>query len=475
MADEYFLEHVCYVVGIGEGAIQGGQVIYDLIEIGLKRGISILQWTDSRSYGLLKDIYDVIGWGGTNPPDDIRIPIENNTPWDYFVWGDNEPRTLWVREYLVLEESKKIQSTKFLADVQGYIDYCRSRGITDLKAIAYMSDIVNQYGPGWGTNWGGERYDPNLHNNLVDMHNFTDQEYGPRRKDAFEYLRDLPNFDSPPPVRLNFETDTFEPPAPPTPEPTGNQELPTPPLNRPSVQVEIQNAHGHAFVYPSGLEHHNAHYRIFKGVAGTLYINPVVVLPSDLDNEIVEEVIREVEEREVEQTTNRFEETVEEIPEPAPTAIDIVVNKARSYPLNTIPYSMSPPRDMVVSGDCSSYVDICFREVGVQIGGWTGAQYQVFKTAGCIIMEGGRDLIDAMTAQAKKGDVVLMSQDSPTYSSQGWSHVVLMTDYNEMLHQSSYDRVTQQYNIGPSLDHLDGYLYSIPSFSYICLARPIPN
>lgn len=477
MANEYYLEHAMYLIGIGEGSVQwsanGYVVMYDVVEKGEpNEGIGLMQWTWGRSFDILRDIYIALGnnWGGTTPPNDIKNAIENNQRWSSYKWWYGTASVTWVKQFLVLETAKEVQINKYRDEIQGYLDQMESQGITDLRARIFCADVTNQYGGGWGNVFGGARYNSN-HNSLDSAWNFTPTTYYNRRKYAYDYLKTA-DFSSPPPVHFPSASSV-----PSTPEADGNIAPQEPPKKQddPEIIEEAMKKQKVGMLYPNnnGTFYFNKAFKLTKKLQG-YELTPLVDL-KDLDLSILDKVVKEKEEEEQKRVEENAGNKIEEIETSGTTnaSIDKVVAKANSYTDHSVLYSMTGARDMITSGDCSCFVRICFDEVGISLGGYTGAQFQTCKNLGAVILHGGRDIIPQMVARAKKGDIVLMSTADPNFGAGGDSHVGVMID-NETLRHQAYRYPPDTWFYGPGNTNLNYYASNwLTMYYHWALCRPI--
>lgn len=153
-----------YVTLHGEGALYEDngviKIDYGLLEYGALHGIGILQWTFTRSFTLIRAMFEKNGWLGTTPPSEVKQLIEANKPWSDYFWSSNEEQT-WligttlkggttVRSggYIGRQENRTIQDSTSYTDLLSQYNLIRSMGVTNIKTIAFMSDIMNAYGTG---------------------------------------------------------------------------------------------------------------------------------------------------------------------------------------------------------------------------------------------------------------------------------------------------------------------------------------
>lgn len=151
--------------------------------------------------------------------------------------------------------------------------------------------------------------------------------------------------------------------------------------------------------------------------------------------------------------------------------INKVVKKAMSYTLDSVPYSMYGARDMVSSGDCSAFVRICFQAAGIDIGTYTGAQYEWAKRNGKIIVDGWSDSVEKICNSRKQGDYILMCKAAAgNFGGGGASHVVLVVNNTDIRHQTSYPN-----GRGPKQTNCNQYIRDLRDYNgYVrwCLVRP---
>lgn len=133
--------------------------------------------------------------------------------------------------------------------------------------------------------------------------------------------------------------------------------------------------------------------------------------------------------------------------------IQKVLDKANSFKLFSIPYNMSGSRDMVSSGDCSSFVRICFLNANVDIGTYTGAQYQYAKKNNLLVYDGYSNNINNLLENVKPGDYILMSNSNDNFGAGGGSHVMLVLTNDTIIHQSAYPNM-----MGPRKDNVVNYV-----------------
>lgn len=124
-------------------------------------------------------------------------------------------------------------------------------------------------------------------------------------------------------------------------------------------------------------------------------------------------------------------------PQDVSDKIKKVVEKAKSYPDNSLVYSMYGTRHPDNGeADCSSFVRHCYRTVIPDFPDVTGPQYTYAKNNGFIVVDGGYNKIDEIADKAKTGDYVLMNQSGGNYSAGGAEHVGLMINNTTLRHQS---------------------------------------
>ena len=145
-----------------------------------------------------------------------------------------------------------------------------------------------------------------------------------------------------------------------------------------------------------------------------------------------------------------------------------VIAKAKSYPDNSLVYSMSGSRNPDLGeADCSSFVKTCYRTVIPDFPDVTGNQYAYAKNNGFIIVDGGYNKIDEIANKAKTGDYVLMNQHGGNYSAGGAEHVGIMINNTTLRHQSiAFD------GKGPDSNNLKSYLKQLHYGRYT-LCRPL--
>lgn len=221
----YQLEHCMYIVGIGEGSIINDAIRFNAVEEGKPfEGIGMLQWTWSRSFDILRDIYVADGKKWTiTPPSNIKNAIENNQQWSSHKWYVGTPDYNWVRKYLNTETAQKVQLDKFKKECEEYISILKGTGVTNEKCQVYGSDVCNQYGAGGVT--GSNAYTGESLTNLLAMHRTTDQAYPNRRNYCYNYLEKA-DFSKKSPVDFGKIT----PNTPPTEENQGGEKETTPTL-----------------------------------------------------------------------------------------------------------------------------------------------------------------------------------------------------------------------------------------------------
>lgn len=483
MANEYYLQHVAFIIGQGEGSVRvnGSQyyIVYDLVELGEPyEGIGLLQWSFGRSFDILRDIYVALGnnFGGTTPPSDIQSAISGNNRWTTYKWIQASPATKWVREFLTLDVAKTVALEKYLEEIQGYIDQMNGQGVTDLRSAGYCSDVTNQYGGGWGRVWGGARYNSS-HNTLDSAHKATPQTYRTRRNNVYNYLKNA-NFDVPPPIDYDAVIGDSQ-----------GGEADSPPLTDDSETVvraiakKVQDYQkiSNTYVWKSGDSYYNKYFKItpttgYRQNFTTMLVKTLVDLYELVESIEYEYIVEAANEREKESEDSLDEkakndhDNISDFPE----AIQKAVAKALSYPDNSVQYSMSGARDMKSSGDCSCFTEICFRSAGQEIGGYTGAQYQTALKRGWVVVDGGRNVISQIVSQARAGDYVLMSQTT-NYQGNGPSHVGIMVSSDGFRHQSASGGINGKNGKGPVTDNLSQYLNNYLGSSYIkfTLCRPL--
>lgn len=158
----------------------------------------------------------------------------------------------------------------------------------------------------------------------------------------------------------------------------------------------------------------------------------------------------------------------DDTPKDVSDKIKKVVAKAKSYPDNSLVYSMYGTRNPDNGeADCSSFVRKCYLTVIPDFPDVTGPQYQYAKNNGFIISDGGYNNIDNLANKAKTGDYVLMNKYNAEYSSGGSEHVGLMINDTTIRHQSiAFD------GRGPDNANLRNYLKQLHYGRYT-LCRPL--
>lgn len=160
--DEKTINLIAGTILFGEGAYnpKTGVVTWNLLEYGgSPHGVGVLQWTFTRSFSMLKMIYDKYGWFGTKPPDKIKVSIEQNKPWkDYFfssnderLWliGDtNNPPSKTDIGYIGGKEGQDIQKSLLKNDCSFYFNTMKEKGLTNYKSMALLANVMNAYGNG---------------------------------------------------------------------------------------------------------------------------------------------------------------------------------------------------------------------------------------------------------------------------------------------------------------------------------------
>lgn len=160
---------------------------------------------------------------------------------------------------------------------------------------------------------------------------------------------------------------------------------------------------------------------------------------------------------------------------PAPTPdknanekITTMTKKAFSYPNKSVRYSMNPPRNMVQSGDCSSFVNIILNSVGLNVGnGGTLDLYNVAKSRGWLVVDGYTKDVESIISNAKEGDYILMSK-THNFGYGGASHTVYVYSHTWIRHQTS------TYGYGPINSQLPNYCRALSNSGYFrwALCRP---
>lgn len=162
-------------------------------------------------------------------------------------------------------------------------------------------------------------------------------------------------------------------------------------------------------------------------------------------------------------------------PNPVPSIsnnknINKVIAKAMSYKLDSVKYSMNGARDMVSSGDCSSFIQICFKAGGVNVGSFTGAQYTYAVNNGKIIVDGGSSKVEEIAVKRRPGDYILMCKPAAgNFGGGGASHVVLVVSDTDIRHQTAYPNW-----YGPKQTNCNNYIRTLRDRGYTrwCLVRP---
>lgn len=481
--DPIYLQHVIFVILRNEGSIGGSSgnysIIYNNIEKGAPyEGIGLRQWSLAGSFTLLKGIYDNNGWLGTSPPNNIRSAIENNNKWSSYKWYQYESDTAWVREYLDKEESRAYQISLIEKDTISEMDMLYDRGITDLKALGWCTDVSNQYGPGWGNTFGAGRFKGPAHNSLDAARNFMSgnatnyNTYISRRNWTYEYFRDA-NLSGAAPIALPVSDLDSEG------DQKGGESLPNEidsggfwEYSTKVISERQTNILADTFAFRGGGILVNDFFTCVPVLNLGQFVLPAIDFTYVTYNEIetmYREWVRDDQDR-LEDQAEIDRENITDLPE----AIQKVVAKALSYEADSIPYSQAGPRDMIVSGDCSCFVDICFKAAGLSIGGWTGAQYQTAKDRGWVVIEGGRNVIPQIVSQARAGDFVLLSRDASnsSHSSGNGSHVGLMTSSTNFRHQGTSSPVRKGF--GPTDVDLSDYANNyVSSYQAWTLVRPL--
>lgn len=148
--------------------------------------------------------------------------------------------------------------------------------------------------------------------------------------------------------------------------------------------------------------------------------------------------------------------TVVDTPTPSENTnenIKKMTEKAFSYRTKSVRYSMSGARDMVSSGDCSSFVSIVLNAGGLGVGnGGTPDLYAIARNRGWLVVDGYQKDVENIISQAREGDYILMASNS-TFNYGGSSHVVYVYSKNGIRHQTSSGG-----GYGPVNDKLDLYL-----------------
>ena len=130
-----------------------------------------------------------------------------------------------------------------------------------------------------------------------------------------------------------------------------------------------------------------------------------------------------------------------------------MTEKAFSYKTGSVRYSMNGARDMVSSGDCSSFVSHVLNASGVNVGnGGTPDLYSIARSRGWLVVDGYQKDVENIITQAREGDYILMAKNS-TFNYGGSSHVVYVYSKNGIRHQTSAGT-----GYGPVNDKLNSYL-----------------
>lgn len=124
--------------------------------------LGIFQWNSTRAQSLIKAIYEY-------DPDETATQWAKATesaanPTNYFLMNNNwnhassshticthtqsESFRTALSSLLESKAGQYVQNMTAGTEIQGYIDHCVSKGITDPAAIAWCVDIINQYGQG---------------------------------------------------------------------------------------------------------------------------------------------------------------------------------------------------------------------------------------------------------------------------------------------------------------------------------------
>lgn len=143
---------------------------------------------------------------------------------------------------------------------------------------------------------------------------------------------------------------------------------------------------------------------------------------------------------------------------PSPSAnananIKKMTDKAFSYKTGSVRYSMNYPRDMVTSGDCSSFVSHVLNAAGLNVGnGGTPDLYSFARNRGWLVIDGYQKDVENIISQSREGDYILMAKNA-SFNYGGSSHVVYVYSKNGIRHQTSAGS-----GYGPVNDKLDTYL-----------------
>ena len=151
-------------------------------------------------------------------------------------------------------------------------------------------------------------------------------------------------------------------------------------------------------------------------------------------------------------------------------SINKAIAKAMSYRLDSVKYSMYGARNMVSSGDCSSFIQICFKAGGVDVGNYTGAQYQWAVNHRKNIVDGGYSAVEQICNKRRPGDYILMCKPAAgNFGGGGASHVVMVVNNTDIRHQTSYPN-----GYGPKQTNCNNYIRTLRDRGYTrrCLVRP---
>lgn len=487
MANEYFREHVAYIIATNEGSTQTvngkTQLKYDMVELGTPyMGIGVMQWSWGESFDVIRDTYVAGGnsWLGTTPPNDIKTAVENNNRWSEYKFYQSTPATTWVRKFLITKECMAIQNKRYFDDVDNFIAKQTKQGVTDLRAKGYCCDVANQYGTGYGRVWGGGRYNGTNASTLKKAHSITPQKYASRRNRTYKYFLDA-DFDKPSPI--DFDLDTT---IPVEDEDIAGGDIP---FELPEFIDEnfgnlidkvfriVTNSH----VTKMGNIYYNKYIKVIPETGYTnnklSYLINTTTDFTKIWEELVKQAQKDYDETE-KANEDGMEEEIEEIESggtgSVSNAIQKAIDKALSYPDGSVPYSMDPPKDMKKSGDCSTFVKLCYQAAGISIGDWTGDQYKYANKKGKVIVNGGRSIIPEILDKVKAGDYVLMGFYAGGYVAGGKAHVGIMVSKNGFRHQSQGSGLTGVRGRGPYTDPLDRYLNEwVKDYKRFSLCRPL--
>lgn len=141
------VEIICQIIGSHEGQ-EGTVNPWDNNAISIGK----LQWHGNRALGLLRDICKKNPTQANNilGNDLYHIIMNPSTDWSNKYFDVNKKQDkLYVeklKKLLYTQESYQAQDELYRKDVSSYMSTVQSKGITDKAAVAYCSDIINQYG-----------------------------------------------------------------------------------------------------------------------------------------------------------------------------------------------------------------------------------------------------------------------------------------------------------------------------------------